>query len=128
VWESNPHHSLPKLLNQFPESILLGSNWVQKVSHLFDRKSLTLADHVRINVERDPRIRVPHLRLCDLRCRSQLEKHGRVEVTKCVKATTWNLQSVQNRPELEHYDPVRAERPAPTVHEKPPIGILSPSE
>ena len=49
-----------------------------------------------INAERDSRIGVAKLRLCNRGRRSAGKKQAGVSVAKGVKATSWNLQRVEN--------------------------------
>ena len=95
MWESNPTHLHPKSLNPLLRLNRFRSTWVQNVGNPVDRFALTFSNDVAINLERDARIGMPHLRLCDLRRRSQLEQHARVEVSECMETATRDLQNVE---------------------------------
>src|SRR5713101_7192322 len=59
VWESNPHIPPRKLLNPLPRNTLFGRTWAQYLRHFFNRITLRFADDVRIDLQRDTRVRMP---------------------------------------------------------------------
>jgi hypothetical protein len=65
------------------------------LSYPVDSLALTFSNDVAVNLERDARIRMAHLRLSDLRRRSQLEQHARVEVSECMETATRDFQGVE---------------------------------
>ena len=95
MWESNPTHLLLKSLNPLLRLIRFRSNWGQNLCDPVDGLALTFSNDVAVNLERDAWIRMPHLCLSDLRRRSQLEQHTRVEVSECMETATRDLQSVE---------------------------------
>lgn len=67
VWESNPRRHPAKLLNPFSRSRRVGRSWAQQFGYLFDRVALRIANHMRVNFERDPGIAMAQLCLSNLR-------------------------------------------------------------
>jgi hypothetical protein len=85
----------PKSLNPLLRLIRFRSNWGQSLSDPVDSLALTFSNNVAVNLERDAWIRVAHLRLSDLRRRSQLKQHARVEVSECMETATRDFKSVE---------------------------------
>ena len=76
-----PTSSVPQVFESTHRSSLiwahLGAKFrvrAEQFAHLVYCIALRIADHMTVNPQRDSRIRVPHLLLCDFRIRANVEQ------------------------------------------------------
>ena len=103
-WESNPSPYTANLLNPFIASTRLGSIRVHNRGYFFDRCAMRIPYDMPVNLQRRPRIGVTKLTLYDFWCSPRVEQERGMGVTKCVDATSVDLERVKNRPEVIFHD------------------------
>src|SRR5271168_5458900 len=116
-WVQIPSLTPSNLLNPLPRQLRVGRIWAQNLGYFLHRVALGLANNVTVDSQRNARVRVTKLRLCDRGRRSHLQQQAGMGVPKCVHAATRNPQLIENRPQLPLHDIVCTVGLAATVAE-----------
>src|SRR5713226_3297375 len=125
-WESNPTPSVRKLLNVLTRFLQFGRSWAQNFANFVHCITLRVANDVRVRLQRDPCIRVSHLLFRDSRICSYVHQQTRVTMPKCVHASAFDLELVEDRPEAVLDNFVRCVRSPVAIEEEKPLWIRLP--